>query len=231
MVLIVSSVFIFLGCDSANTKKDKSQWLFKVDDQVVTTSQFEQAYKGHLYTLAQRFQVTPEKLLEVADDPSTPLEQRQALQAQISKENFLDQYKTIIILQQEAEKSGALDKPDFAGVVKYAHDSFVANYFLIDKVMKNDANISDEDAAREWARIRSQDPRLAHEPIEKGLEYARQQLETKFYMEKQGKILEDIKESYKIEKNKDVDLKKLLGDESAEEGDKESEPKEEPAKK
>lgn len=223
-VLILGSLLVSFGsCDSA--KKDKSQWLFKVDEQVVTTDQFNQAYKGYLYVLAQRYQLTPEKLLQAAEDPNTPLEQRQALQAQISKEAFLDQYKTFIILQQEAKKSGALDKPDFAGVVDFANVFFVANYFLVEQVMKEDANISEEDAARAWAEMRRQDPRLAHEPIERGLQYAKQQLEAKFYMEKQTKILADIKESYKIEKNQKVDLKKLLGDSNEKEAENKPEEK------
>lgn len=207
MVAFLSTT-LFFACESK--PKENSNWLFKVDEQAVSVKQFEGAYRGYLYVLAQRYQMTPEKLLQTMEDPNTPLESRQALQQQVNKEAFLEQYKTFLVLQQEAKKRGALDKDDFAGVVDFANVFFVANYYLVEQVMKEDAKISDEDAARAWAQMKKEDPRLVGEPIERGLEFARQQLETQYYMERQNKLLASIKESYKIETNEKIDMDEIF---------------------
>lgn len=211
-VVVALTTTLTFSCEGKSKPAETSDWLFKVDEKPITVSEFEGAYRGYLYVLAQRYQTTPEKLMETLEDPNTPFESRQALQEQVSKEAFLEQYKTFLVLQEEAKKRGALDKKEFAGVVNFANLFFVANYYLVERVMKEDAKVSDEDAAREWARMKKEDPRLMGEPIERGLEFARQQLETQYYMERQNKLLSSIKEAYKIETNEEVDMDKVLQD-------------------
>lgn len=214
LFLSVSVIFLFgiSACESKSKKvQDNSPWLFKIDDKTITVNQFEQAYQAYLFSLAQGFQLTPQKLLEAANDPNTPLESRQMIRERISRKTFYDQYKTFIMLKHEAEKNGDLTKPDFAGVVDFSHVYSIANYYLAKRQMKENIEISEEEAARAWAQMKQQDPRLAREPIERGLEYARKQLEMQATLAKTQQFIEEVKESYKVTKNdKEVNIEELL---------------------
>lgn len=203
---------------------DSSPWIWKIEGKPTTVKQFEAAYEGYLTLMREQFQMMTGRNLsqeEFRDYVRNPEKinnpQLQQLFRGLQKKNFADQYKIMLIINQEALKSGFLKREDIRARLDYMQKYFIANMFLLDKIKSSDIEVSESDAISYWEKIRASDARYKTIPYEQGLEMAKQDLQGKKYKEKQDELISQIREQYKVEPNENFSLAEYLRQEKPEE--------------
>ncbi|MCS6984412.1 MAG: hypothetical protein NZM25_04675 [Leptospiraceae bacterium] len=228
-VLLLVLCLLALMCQS-----DTSPWIWKIEGKPTTLKQFEAAYEGYLTLMREQFQmmtgrsVPHEEFIDyIANPEKLGNPQLQQLFRGLQKKNFADQYKIMLILNQEAARSGFLKREDIRARIDYMQKYFVANMFLMEKVKPADIQIDENEAVQRWEKVRAQDPRYRTIPYEQGLELAKQDLQGQKLKLKQEEIISQIREQYKVEPNENFSLAEYLKGEKKEEPGQEKKPTEE----
>ncbi len=197
------SMLLFSGC----TPGDSSPWIWQIEGKKITVTQLETAYDNFIDLMSMQLQVPVDQLKLMIANPEMGQTQRERMiLANLNKEAYAEQYRTMILLNMEAEKSGFLDEPVNASKLEFFEQYFTANLFMNNSITSDNINVSDEEAMAYWEEVRKSNPQYRNVPIDEGINAARQQITQEKLFKKRQDMTKSILESYKIEKNKEFDL-------------------------
>lgn len=197
--LLLSSTTLLWQCSS-----DSSNWVFKIDGKKYTENDLNSAYNGLISLVEMQLggTVTKEQLLEYIEAPekaSDPMMQQQLRGLQ--KENFLETYKQLILMQTEAEKSGFTDKKEVKSIMAMQNLQMLGNLYTFEKVDPASISISEADATSYLEELRKQRPEVKRIPITQALELAKQQIMQQEIQKRRLMLRTEITESNQIIKN------------------------------
>ncbi|MDH4200005.1 MAG: hypothetical protein OEV66_06450 [Spirochaetia bacterium] len=200
-VLIIGFIFQCSG--------DNSTWIWKINGKKYTVNNFDDAYENYITLMAQQLQLSPEQLKSMVKNPEKsglPEENIEMLK-RLSKDNFPDQYKQLLLLNTEAEKKGFLKKKEIKSRLRFIEQFYIANLYLTEKSDAKNIEISDEEALKAWEMIRNSNPQARGIPLDKGLAATKQRLAMKKGFEKQQEFLKDILDTNPVQANPDFKLR------------------------
>ena len=207
-VAILAALLITWTCGS-----DKTPWLYKIEGKSVTLKQLDEAYKGFLFVMRMQLQqgsqklVTEEEFNALVEDPEKSGDPRSAEQLkQLGKDNFAKVWKDIMLVNMELQKDGFAKRPDVKAKLEYISKFYLQQLYMEDQLKASDIKIGDADALARWEKIKKENPGAKTFPLDKGLEIGRAQLLTMQYMQKTGEFMENTRQKYRIETNKDFDI-------------------------
>jgi hypothetical protein len=213
-----SIVFLILSGLLTFCKGDNSPWIWEIEGTKYTLNDFNDAYENYISLMAQQLQLTPEQLRAVIKNPEKsglPKENLEMIK-RLSKENFPEQYKQLLLLNTEAKKTGYLKKKEIQSRVNFIQQFYIASLYMAEKGEVGSADISDEEALSAWEVIRNSDARYRSVPIDQGIAVTKQRLAMKKAFENQQELIREIMEVYTIKNNPDFKLKEHIKDESEE---------------
>jgi len=205
-------VYVLLAGLLLNCSSDKSPWIWEIDGVKYTVNDFDDAYENYIYLMAQQLQIGPEQLKKMIEHPEqsgVPEENLEMLR-KLSKENFPDQYKQLLLLNTEAAKKGFLKKKENKARIKFVEQFYTASIFMSDSAQTKDTEISEEEALKAWEMIRKTNPQAQNIPLDKGIAATKQRLAMKKTFEKQQETVKEIIESYPVKTNPDFKLKDYI---------------------
>jgi hypothetical protein len=206
LAYIVMSVFL-IGCNG-----DQSPWVWKIDGKKYTLNDFDDAYENYINLMAQQLQLNPDQLRGMIKNPekSGIPEENMEMLRKLSKENFPEQYKQLIMLNTEAEKKGFTKKKEIQARIKFIQQFYTASLFMTDKAQIKDTEISDDEAIKAWEMIRNSSPQMRTIPLDKGIAATKQRLAMRKAYEKQQESIKEVLESYPVQTNPDFKLKEHI---------------------
>lgn len=191
---------------SASCSPDNSPWVFQIDGKKYTEAQLNSAYEALLSLVELQLggTISRDQLREYIAAPEKardPMMQQQLRGLQ--KNNFLETYKQLVLMEIEANKKGFSDKPDVQAILKMQHLQMLGNLYTFEKVNPNSIKISEADAAAYLEELRKQRPEVKRIPINQALELAKQQIVQQEIQKRRIQLRNEITESNQIIKNDD----------------------------
>lgn len=197
--------------------KDSSPWVLKLEGRKITKKQFNAAYDGYLTMGKEQLQmmtgrrVSDQEFKKYVKNPEMLGNAELArVFTTFQKRNFLEQYKVMLLINQEAQKTGFLKNDKIRPRLDYLEKYFIANMFMMDKVGKEAAEISDQEAIKAWEVIKKQDARYRSVPLDQGMEMAKNQIMGQKAKMRQEELVNSLRDQYRIESNSDFDMDKFL---------------------
>ena len=135
---LIITLIMFISCGKKTTSSN-SDWVVKIDDEVITANQFEKFY----YTqnrIALNIE-KKEKIDELAADPSSLNPQ---VQQTIIKKNFLDHLVAQKLLYNKAMKDTQIDKNELNTIIEISKMQLVGQYYL-SKKLKDKISVTQEE--------------------------------------------------------------------------------------
>ncbi|MDH4262693.1 MAG: SurA N-terminal domain-containing protein [Spirochaetia bacterium] len=205
-------VFIILAGFLLNCKGGSSPWVWKIDGKKYTVSDFDDAYENYINLMAQQLQLSPEQLKSMIKNPekSGIPEENMEMLRKLSKDNFPDQYKQLVLLNVEAKKKGFTKKKEIQSRINFIQQFYTASLFMAEKAEVKADDVSDDEALKAWEMIRNSNPQMRTIPLDKGLAATKQRLAMKKAFDRQQESIKDIMEAYPIETNPDFKLKDYI---------------------
>jgi len=186
---------------------DNSPWLWSIDGQKYSANQLDEAYEGFLFMMSQSMQIPTEQLKKFIANPElVPDPQSRQMLRGINKEAYTENYKRMILMNNEAQKSGFSDEKSTQAKIKFIGQYYIANLYMMEMMKAKKVDVSEARALERWEMMRKQNPQYAKVPIEKGLEAASQMIQREELGKQQQELVKNILESYKIESNPDFTL-------------------------
>jgi hypothetical protein len=177
----------------------------------------DNAYNSFLFLMSQQMQISPEQLKEYIANPGKVNQPEiKSLLRGLTKESYTEQYKQLVLMNMEAEKTGFSKREDIQRKLDFIEKFYIANLFMLEKTKSSKVDISDEEAMERWEEIRKQNPNYRNVPLDQGLNATRQQLEMERQNLKKQELIKSIIESYKIETNPDFNLTEYFAEQKAE---------------
>lgn len=216
---LAASLTLSSGC----TPGDSSPWIWNIEGNKITIKQFENAYENYLDLMAMQFQMSTDQLKQLIEDPEMVQEPRmKAVLQNLNKEAYAEQYRTMVLLTMEAEKSGFIKTDENRSKLEFFNQYYTAMLFMNGSIDPESIVVTDDDAIAYWEEIRKKYPQYKQVPISEGVEVAKQQIvQERLYVERQ-EMTKSILESYKIEKNKEFNLQEYLSQKSAKSNEEEA---------
>lgn len=203
------SALIAVACRS-----DKSPWIWKIEGKSTTLKQLDEAYSGFGVLMKDQLQqrmgrfIPEEEFHQLLEDPDRSGNPQLAeMFKSLGKDLFAEQYKDMLVLNIEAQKDGFAKRPDVKAKLAFLEKYFLANMYLFDQLKLQDIKISDAEAYAAWQDAKSKDARLRTVPVDQGLEMIKGQMVMKAAMEKQQTLMKQATQKYRIETNKEFDIK------------------------
>ena len=193
----------------------RDKWLWKIDGQKVTAGQADDGYHSYLHMMAQQLQTEPDKLEGYVQNPETAPSEIKQFVNQFTKESFLKQYKELLLTNIEAEKQGFTDKKEVKDQIKFIHNFYTANLYMMQLVDPAQIEVTDEEALAKFERLRKENPSFRSVPLSEGLPIMKRQVMMEKLTIRSADVMRKILESYRIEVNPDFDLKKYTAPQQA----------------
>ncbi|MAZ41985.1 MAG: hypothetical protein CMB93_04290 [Flammeovirgaceae bacterium] len=199
--LIALVLFAMASCSS-----DNSPWVFKIDGKKYTEAQLNSAHEAMLdfAQLQLGGMISREQIKEyIAAPEKVPDARMQQLFRGLQKNNFLETYKQLVLMESEAQKKGFSEQDDIKAILKMQHLQMLGQLYTFEKVNPNSIKISEAEATAYLEELRKQRPEVKSVPINRALELAKQQIMQQEIQKRQIKLRNEITESNQIIKNDD----------------------------
>jgi len=192
---------------------DKTPWLWKIEGKSTSLKQLDEAYSGFGVLMKEQLQqrmgrfVPEEEFKQLLEDPEKSGNPQLAeMFKEFGRDKFAKQYKDMLVLNMEAQKDGFAKRADVKAKLDFLTKYFLANMYLFDQLKLQEIKISDAEAYAAWEKAKKDDARLRTIPVDQGLEMVKGRMVMGAAMEKQGQMMENAKQKYRIETNKDFDI-------------------------
>jgi len=187
-------IALFPGCG-------KGEWIVKIDGEALTVQELDQLYYAHHKQILQQFKfdISNEDVDKFAADFTT-----MKRLPTLNKEIFLNEVINQRLMYQKAVDAGALKSPEVEAMIKVAHDTAVVQYYIREK-FKNEIAVSDQEVEAFYNENRAN---FKMEPIDQAEKKIRQYLSSQKLLKKMKKMVDDLKDIARIEKNPEYE--KLL---------------------
>jgi hypothetical protein len=199
--LIALVLFTMASCSS-----DNSPWVFKIDGKKYTEAQLNSAHEAMLNFAQLQLggMISREQIKEyIAAPEKVPDARMQQLFRGLQKNNFLETYKQLVLMESEAQKKGFSEQDDIKAILKMQHLQMLGQLYTFEKVNPNSIKISEAEATAYLEELRKQRPEVKSVPINRALELAKQQIMQQEIQKRQIKLRNEITESNQIIKNDD----------------------------
>ena len=217
----VALTLLAISCNSGN-----DPWVLKIESKKITKKQFDSAYEGYLTMGREQLQMmTGRKVNEqefqayVKNPAAVGNPQLAQVFANFQKRNFLEQYKVMLLLNEEAKKSGFLKDNKVKRRLEYLEKYFIANMYMMDKLSKDEDKIPDADAVAFWQEIKKRDARYQTVPLDQGMELARNEIINQKTKRRQEEVVNNLRDQYRVEANPEFDMEAYLGGKPASDSD------------
>ncbi len=185
----------------------KGEWIVKIDGEALTLQDLDQLYYAHHKQILQqlKFDISNEDVDKFASDLSTVKRL-----PTLNKEIFLNEVINQRLMYQKAVEAGTLKSPEVKAMIKVAHDTAVVQHFIREK-FKNEIAVSDQEVEAFYNENRAN---FKMEPIDQAEKKIRQFLSSQKLLKKMKKMVDDLKDIARIEKNPEYE--KLLAPKNGE---------------
>lgn len=209
LYLILFSIFLSQACN-----EDNSQLIETIGGEKITTSKVKTAFETEIEYFSRVQSLEKKNLQEIITKDIDELdEQLKPIHQKFQKKNFFDNYRSVTIIRNAAEKTGFTTRPEIKEILDYIQAQTIAQLYTQEEVEKK-IKISEEDAQAECTRQRGLDKRFAALPLDKCIMIARGILKSELSRQEFPRVMEHIKEKVEIKHNDKFDLDGYLKNES-----------------
>lgn len=172
----------------------KGNWIVKIDGETITIDELNDLYYAHHKNalMQMKFDITNDEIDKLASD-FTFVKKLPTL----NKEIFLNEVINQRIMYNKAVQAGILDNAEVKAMIKVANDTAVVQYYIREK-FKNEIGVSDQEVEAFYNENRE---RFKMEPIEQAEKKIRQYLSSQKLLLKMKKMVDELKDVARIERN------------------------------
>lgn len=209
-IIFILGIFITIStCDN-----DDSTVIETLDGQKLTINKFNEAYNTAIESMSRLQNIEKKNLLEIIskniNDVDEPFKQ---LNLQFQKNKFYENYRTMLIVNMKAEKSGFKSRKEIKDILKQVEMQTVFQLYIQEQVEKK-IKITEQDAEKECENLRQKDPRIKSLPLDRCIIIGRASLKQMQTESTIPKVLEMTKEEIAIKHNDKFDLDQYFSNEA-----------------
>lgn len=205
---------IFLSILSQACNEDNSQLIETIGGEKITTNKVKTAFETEIEYFSRVQSLEKKNLQEIINKDIDDLdEQLKPIHQKFQKKNFFDNFRSVTIIKNAAEKTGFTSRPEIKEILEYIQAQTIAQLYTQEEVEKK-IKISEEDAQAECTKQRATDKRFAALPLDKCIMIARGILKSELSRQEFPRVMEHIKEKVEIKHNDKFDLDQYLKNES-----------------
>lgn len=207
---ILAIAVVVQACNPTQ-QKDCKEWVAKIDDEVICKAEVERQYDLFLENVAKMQRVDKQKLLARINDDSEV--KKNPMLMQFRKQNFVDNYIDEYIVYKEAKKQGYHKKDDVQTMLQRQRRNIISQAYLEENIDTQNP-VTDQEVEEYYKEYRKKNPRIARLPIQKAMKQIRYQLAKRKKQMQLKKMMQEIRDKYKITQNKEASLEQEREQES-----------------
>ncbi|MES0490807.1 MAG: hypothetical protein ABUK01_12500 [Leptospirales bacterium] len=183
-----------------------SKWIWRIDKKEVSVVRFEQDYNSFISMVAWQADMEPEQLKElILRAKSDQGEKGNALLNRVGRKAFASNYEDILLLHQDAVKTGYTEKEDVKAYLEFIEDYYAAQVYLMHIKSKFHPEFTEDELLEKWSKTVEENPEYEQITIDEGLKMMRSQMTKQKRVEFSKQFMKDLKKKYKFERSSDYE--------------------------